>query len=156
DRPGDRTDLVAQIDLHDLVARAATGIADRHADGDALAGHDRRRGERRLADFERGVREPVAERIERGDLAEQVTAPRARLVVVERGNLADFARDGDRQLAAGVDAAEQRVGNSRALLLAGVPGLEDRIGFFGQLRVARRTTVDEDRHDRLAERLERA
>src|SRR5690606_42037120 len=97
-----------------------------------------------------------AERIEWGDLAEQVTAPRARLVVVERRHLADFARDGERQLAAGIDPSEQRVGDRRALLLAGVPGLEDRIGLRGDPGGARRTAVDEDRDDRLAERLERA
>src|SRR5690606_15410391 len=107
-------------------------------------------------DLERRVGEAVAERIERRDVAEQVAAPRARLVVVERRNLADFARDGDRQLAARIDAAEQRIGNRGALLFAGVPGLEDRVGFLGEFRIARGTAVDEDRDDRLADGLQRA
>src|SRR3546814_3623805 len=80
---------------------------------------------------------------------------RARLVIVEDRELTDVARDGDGQLAAGIDAPEQRVGDGIALLLAGVPCFEDRVGPCGNRRIARRAAVHQHRDDRLAERLER-
>ena len=76
-------------------------------------------GEARVAQAE-------AEGIERRDVVEEIAAARRGLVVVEGRQMANRARNGDGQLAAGVDVAEERVGNRAAGLLAHVPALEDR------------------------------
>src|SRR3546814_5169250 len=123
--------VVAQIDLHDLVAGHAAAIGDRDGDGDALPRPDRRLRQDRRAEVELRVAEPEAEGPERGRFVEQIAAMRARLVIVEDRELTDVARDGDGQLAAGIDAPEQRVGDGIALLLAGVPCFEDRVGPCG-------------------------
>src|SRR3546814_7136020 len=80
---------------------------------------DRRLRQDRRAEVELRVAEPEAEGPERGRFVEQIAAMRARLVIVEDRELTDVARDGDGQLAAGIDAPEQRVGDGIALLLAG-------------------------------------
>src|SRR3546814_9073916 len=103
-------------------------IGDRDGDGDALPRPDRRLRQDRRAEVELRVAEPEAEGPERGRFVEQIAAMRARLVIVEDRELTDVARDGDGQLAAGIDAPEQRVGDGIALLLAGVPCFEDRGG----------------------------
>ena len=51
--------------------------------------------------------------------------PRVQVVVIE-GHLADDAREGHGQFAAGVDVAEQDVGDRVPPLSPGEPGLEDR------------------------------
>ena len=91
----------------------------------------------RLAEFERRVAEAEAERIERRHIVEQVAAAGRRLVVVVRRHVADGARNRDRQLAAGVDIAEQRFGDGAAR--SPVPGTSTRRStgtFSARLRIA--------------------
>ena len=90
----------------------------------------------RFADRERRVAQPEAElvqRVARREVAvarvvlrRHVARAAGRLVVVVDRHLADRARERDRQLAAGVDLAEQHVGDRVAGLDAREPGLEDR------------------------------
>ena len=63
--------------------------------------------------------------------------------------MAHRARDGDRQLAARVDVAEQHLGDGLARLLAQVPALEDRPHFFDEMANRQRPAVEQQRDDRL-------
>src|SRR3546814_11628176 len=102
---------------------------------------DRRLRQDRRAEVELRVAEPEAEGPERGRFVEQIAAMRARLVIVEDRELTDVAREGDGQLAAGIDAPEQRVGDGIALLHAGVPCFEDAVGPAGTARTNRQGRV---------------
>ena len=105
----------------------------RHAE--AAVRRDRLRAELQVGKPEAGVAEAVAEREEGFPRDVQVLRriaviglrrPAGVQVVVVEGHLADGAREGDGQLAAGVHVAEEDVGDGVAPLGAGEPGLEDR------------------------------
>src|SRR5690606_15769974 len=72
-----------------------------------------------------------------------------------RSDLAFVAQHRDRQLGAGIDAAEQRLGHGDAAFLARGPALEHGIGFLDDVRPARRAAVGRAHDHRLAERGER-
>ncbi len=63
-----------------------------------------------------GVGQAVAEGEQRAFVVEQIAAPGAGLMVVEEGDLALIAHDRDRQLGAGIDATQQRLGHRRCRL----------------------------------------
>src|SRR4029078_10482333 len=67
-------------------------------------------------------------------------------VIVVEGDLARRAREGDRQLAAGVVIAKQHVGDRVAVLASEKPALYDRRGFAGQLRNREGTAIHQNRH----------
>ena len=76
------------------------------------------------------------------------------MVVVDR-DLAEAARERDRELAARVDLAEQHVGDGVAGLDAREPGLEDRRRGGIDVRQRQRAAVEEHDDERLARRLDR-
>ena len=84
-----------------------------------------------------------------------VARPAGRLVVVVDRHLADVAREGHRQLAAGVDLAEEHVGDPVARLDAAEPGLEDRRRSGVDLDQRQRAPVEQHDRERLAGRLDR-
>ena len=132
----ERRDRVVDVELRDVVARDRPGVGHVDGRGDRPARVHDRRGQAQVVDLERRVAEAVAELVERragADVAvarvvlrRRVTRTAGRLVVVVDRDLADVARERDRQLAAGVDLAEEHVGDAVARLDAAEPGLEDR------------------------------
>ncbi len=77
---------------------------------------------------------------------------RAGLLVVEHRQLVDRAGHGERQLAAGIGVTEQDVRERGAAFLAWIPALEDRVRLGRHFRDRQRRSVDQQHHDRLAER----
>ena len=78
-----------------------------------------------FAHDEGGVAEAVAE-VEEG-IVEVTVGAALHAVVLVVGQLVGGAVEGDGELAAGVDIAEEDVGNGGATFLTGVPGLEDGV-----------------------------
>lgn len=78
-----------------------------------------------LAHDEGGVAEAVAE-VEEG-IVEVTVGAALHAVVLVVGQLVGGAIEGDGELAAGVDIAEEDVSNGGAAFLTGVPGLEDGV-----------------------------
>ena len=107
-RPRDGAHQVADVQLHDFVAGAVAGVRDVDEHARRFVAADRRLLQPRRAERELRVAQAEAEREERRDVVEQVAAAGRRLVVVERRQVTDRARNRDRQLAAGIDVAEQR------------------------------------------------
>ena len=88
-RPGDRTDFVANIHLNHLVPADPARVCDRYSDDSRFVPLDRRLCEARFAEFKGGIAEAEAKRIERTYVIEKISAPRRRLVIVIRGKMAD-------------------------------------------------------------------
>src|SRR5262249_22219985 len=75
---------------------------------------------------------------------------RRRLVVVVRRDVADGAREADRQFAAGIHLAEDDVGNGASAVLTEIPELEDRRRLLDEMSDRGRPAAGEQRDDWVA------
>ena len=158
DRAGDRRLLVADVELDDLVARDGAGVRDVDPDRHGVAGRvEDRPVHAQRVEREGRVRAAEPERPERRDRGVDVVplgvgvAPGG-VVAVRQRELADVARHGDRQLAAGVHRPGEDVGDGVRSGVAGDPGEQDRGAVLGRPRQRQRAAADDDEHDRRAGR----
>ena len=134
---------IADVELDDLVALRGAGVRDGDVDGDRLApGAPRCAPHRRSVELEARVRRgrgrtdraaPPARRRSRPSSASGRRRPCGR----RRPGSARRARIGDRQLAAGVGLADERLGDRRGALLAREPREQRRPRTLVQRRVRR-------------------
>ena len=145
------------ITLHLLVPRSHTGVGHRRRDHQLPARRQFRLVECRRGNRKGGVAETEPERDQRGrGRVEIARADCVRIVrevvrVVGR-HLPDGARPCHRDLAPGIDVAEQRARHCRPAARTGVPGLEDRGHLVVHAREVERATVEQHHHHRLARR----
>src|SRR5207247_2149521 len=117
---------VADVELDHLVSGPLPGVGylDRNARPIPEPDPGWRQAQVRVR--ERGVRRAVAEGEQRLRGVEQVSPPGRWLAVVAHGKVPHMAGDGDGELAAGIDVAEQGLRHGRAGFLAEVPSIQNR------------------------------
>eukprot|EP01022_Parablepharisma_sp_SALTPOND_P020757 TRINITY_DN385_c0_g5_i2.p1 TRINITY_DN385_c0_g5~~TRINITY_DN385_c0_g5_i2.p1 ORF type:complete len:1301 (+),score=540.87 TRINITY_DN385_c0_g5_i2:9683-13585(+) len=141
------------------------GVLHRHAGLDLAIGLHARLRQAHLGELEVGIAQAIAEGIQRTiGLVEVLRGVVARLafgkgtsharMVVVAGDLAHRTREGQRQLARGIDVAEEDIGNRIAAFGAGVPGLQDSRGVLARPVQVQRTAIHQHQYQRLAGRLQ--
>src|SRR6266545_2313476 len=128
DRPRGPAHGVADVELHHLVTGPFPGVGyvDRDARPIPGGGPDPGGRHAQVRVRERGVRQAVAEGEQRRRGVEQVSPPGRWLAVIEHGKLSHMAGDGDGELAARIDVAEQGLRHGSAGFLTEVPSIENR------------------------------
>ena len=159
---GDAAHAVAQVELDHLGSVARAGVGQGDGGGDFAVLVHLRLVQADVTVLERGVRQAVAEGVERLVGHVEVVAAELRkpvalferasgvLVVVVERNLPHVAGEGHAQLAAGVDVAEQHVADGIGGLAAPEPHVQD--GRHVLLLPIQRhgTSREEGQHDGLA------
>ncbi len=149
----DRARDVADIKLDDLVARELAGVLDIYGDLHRTGAEYLRLVHAEVREAECRVAEAVAERVKRRVRNVQVfrrvffgflyRAARAAVIVIER-DLPDRARERDREFAAGVRVAEERVRDSGARHRAAIPRFEDGGRIFSDPVNGKRAAVHQN------------
>ena len=137
---------VADVELHDLVARARPAVRDVDADVERAASAELLGARAQIAVGEARVAEAMAEGVLRLSPRVHVGAAVAEVIVHHRRELLERCGPGLRETAAGVGVAEEDVREGIAELLTGVGHVQDRGRVAGSPRQRHRIARDHDDH----------
>src|SRR3984957_15234888 len=146
------------VDLSDGVARSFAGVGYLDGDFEISIRRDLRVAELKACETERRVAKSVTERIKRFGGKIPVTRGEAggvfglvgEIVIVIERLLADGAGPGDGQLAAGIDVAEQNIGDRVTANRAGIPGFQNCGNVFRSPANIEGPAVQQNEHERFS------
>ena len=136
--------------MYDFGAGAFACIFQVHKDVGVLAGADFFPLQAQIFKSEGRVAQAEAERIKRGDIVKKIATAGRWLVIVKGRQMTRRARDGDGQLAAGIEITEQNISHRMTGFLAEIPAFKNRRDVFVEILNGKRTAVEKEHNNRFA------